>query len=594
MPSATRLGWVYSFAVGGLASATGLLLQDYLRSAWQIRGLPERVMEWLLLYLPLDLFERGIGQFGASAKVIGLTATTFGMAMVLALIGAAALHAGWSSWRLLGIGLALWLLTMAVVMPITGAGFFASSLQVEPALSAAGYLFVALGYVSVLTGGRLVAQRSVRTRSIVLAERRALLTSLVGAVAAGGLAQILGRGGGFVISSLPLALPPSQTASTQPQLVTTPAAPSSARTLTAISTAGASSAGTATAGQRALAAPVGGSAATLEPVLEPPPPRPLNRDQDGSLTAAGRPKGQLAPAITANDDFYVVTKNAVADPQLDAAAWRLVIEGEVQNPVQVDYRTLRTLPSVEVVRTLECISNLTSGCNLTTFGCDLISTARWRGARLADVLELAGGLKATAVGLAFMSADEFSAGLPVDVAADPNALVVFEMNGLPLPREHGFPVRLLVAGRYGMKNPKWLTSIRVMDREYLGWYEQRNWNKDGFVKTMSRIDVPEDGASLVAGDQRLAGIAYAGSRGVSKVDYSTDGGATWRPARLLGAMPGSDAMVRWDATFPIGAGQTLDITVRATDGQGDEQTEEFQLPQPDGATGRPSITATGA
>src|SRR5207248_10162349 len=140
-------------------------------------------------------------------------------------------------------------------------------------------------------------------------------------------------------------------------------------------------------------------------------------------------------AITANEDIYIVTKNAVADPIVDAASWRLVIDGEVNMPVQVDYRTIRDLPAVDVVKTIECVSNFTAACYLTSFGCDLISTARFRGARLSDVLKLAGGLKPNVIGLAFLSADEFTAGLLADIAQDPETLVVYEMNGQPLPRE---------------------------------------------------------------------------------------------------------------------------------------------------------------
>ena len=282
------------------------------------------------------------------------------------------------------------------------------------------------------------------------------------------------------------------------------------------------------------------------------------------------------------------------DPLVDASAWRLVIDGEVISPVQVDYRTLRSLPSVETTKTLECISNFTAACNLTSFGCDLLSTAHWRGARLSDVLDLAGGLKSSAVGLAFLSTDEFSAGLPTDVVQDPETLVVYEMNGQPLPREHGFPARLLVPGRYGMKNPKWLAGIRAMTQEYAGWYEQRNWNKDGIVKTMSRIDTPFDGAVLASGPQRVAGVAYAGDRGVSLVEFTADGGVTWLPGQLLEPMPGKDAMVRWEGTFSVPPGGGVTLTVRATDGTGQVQTEEFQLPQPDGASGRDSITVTAA
>jgi DMSO/TMAO reductase YedYZ molybdopterin-dependent catalytic subunit len=171
---------------------------------------------------------------------------------------------------------------------------------------------------------------------------------------------------------------------------------------------------------------------------------------------------------------------------------------------------------------------------------------------------------------------------------------VYEMNGQPLPREHGFPARLLVPGRYGMKNPKWLAGIRAMTQEYQGWYEQRNWNKDGIIKTMSRIDVPADGARLTVGEQRIAGIAYAGDRGLTKVEFSTDDGGTWRPAQILEPMAGKDTMVRWEATLAVPVVASLTITVRATDGAGDVQTEEFQLPQPDGASGRDSITVSAA
>ncbi len=282
------------------------------------------------------------------------------------------------------------------------------------------------------------------------------------------------------------------------------------------------------------------------------------------------------------------------DPVVDVAAWRLIIDGEVNRPVQLDYRALRALPVVELTKTLECVSNFTAGCSSTSFGCDLISTARWKGARLSDVLDLAGGLKPTAVGLAFVSTDEFSAGLTTDIVDDPETLIAYEMNGQPLPREHGFPARLLVPGRYGMKNPKWLAVIRAMTEEYQGWYEQRNWNKEGVIKTMARIDVPADGARLAPGVQRIAGIAYAGRRGLSTVEFSIDAGVTWQAARILEPMPGNDAMVRWETMISLPVTASLTLTVRATDGTGEIQTAEFQLPQPDGASGRDAITISSA
>ena len=577
MEPAVKLAWLPAIVIACLATALAMYVQNLLRTIWQIRSLPERVMEWLLLFVPLDLFERGLAQLGADAKEVALAGTVVGMAALLVVLGALALRSGLKTWLLLGLGVGMWLGAMGLIMPLTGAGFFARRLLISPLLTSAGYLLVFLAYASVLMAGRLVSHRGVHRRPTMM-ERRALLVGLGSMLAAGLAATFVGRGGGLVPSPLPLASVPTR----RPLTPTPPPASSNAGAL----------APTPNPTQPTAVAAAAPPPATLEPVPNPPVPRRLARDKDGALSAAGRPKGELASPITANDDFYIVTKNAVSDPIVDAASWRLVIDGEVNRPVQIDYRTLRALPAIDVTKTLECISNFTAGCNLTSFGCDLISTARWRGVRLGDVLDLAGGLKSSAVGLAFISTDEFSAGLPTDVVDDPETIVVFEMNGQPLPRDHGFPARLLVPGRYGMKNPKWLAGIRAMSQEYAGWYEQRNWDKVGIVKTMSRIDLPANGAVLDAGEQRVAGIAYAGDRGIKNVEFSTDDGGTWRPARLLEPMPGRDAMVRWEGTFSIRQSQSLTITVRSTDGTGDVQTEEFQLPQPDGASGRDAISVS--
>jgi DMSO/TMAO reductase YedYZ molybdopterin-dependent catalytic subunit len=559
--------------VGASASAVAMLLQNLLRSLWQVRSLPERVMEWLLLFVPLDLFETGLAQFGANAKELALTLSVVGMAILLASLGALLIVRGWQGWRLLTVGLGLWLLTMLVLMPVTGAGLFATGLLVSPALTNAGYLLVFLAYACIL---QLASLHAPAQETEVMQQRRALLAGLTGVVLSGSLAALVGRDGGLASSSLPLvaAAPATPTPPPDPAAAAQPVA--------------------ARAQPTPQAAPQPQPTPTPDPFPNPPLSRRLARDQDGAVTAAGRTSGQLAPAITSNDDFYVVTKNAVADPLLEAATWRLVLDGEVNNPVQLDYRTLLALPAVEVTKTLECISNFTTSCSLTSYGCDLLSTARFRGARLSDVLELAGGLKSSAMGLAALSSDEFSAGLPIEIVDDPDTLIAYEMNGAPLPREHGFPARLIVPGRYGMKNPKWLAGIRAMDREYAGWYEQRNWNKDGIVKTMSRIDTPLDGALLPTGAQRVAGIAYAGDRGVSRVELSVDGGATWQIARFLEAASGKDAMMRWETTFVMPATGSLTLTVRATDGTGEVQSQEFQLPQPDGAAGWASVTVSSA
>ncbi|HUZ76206.1 MAG TPA: molybdopterin-dependent oxidoreductase, partial [Chloroflexota bacterium] len=221
----------------------------------------------------------------------------------------------------------------------------------------------------------------------------------------------------------------------------------------------------------------------------------------------------------------------------------------------------------------------------------LISTAKWTGARLADVIKLAGGLGAGVVAIAAVGADEFSSALPATAATDPEVLLAYQMNDQPLPREHGFPVRLLIPDRYGMKNAKWIINIKPMTQAYLDWYGQRNWNQQGIVKTMSRIDVPAANAKLAPGASQIAGIAYGGSRGIANVQFSPDGGSSWQPATVEPPL-GQDAFVRWHGTFQLAAGQTAQLTVRATDGTGALQVQTFNLPQPNGGTGWDSIAVS--
>jgi DMSO/TMAO reductase YedYZ molybdopterin-dependent catalytic subunit len=308
-----------------------------------------------------------------------------------------------------------------------------------------------------------------------------------------------------------------------------------------------------------------------------------------------RRSGELSTFVTPNDLFYVTTKNPVADPVVEGAGWRLVVEGEVARPVQLDYRTLRRLPPVELHRTLECISNFVDKPELAPFGNGLISNALWKGARLADVLALAGGLKPTARWLTLVGADEFSSVVPAEVAADPECILAYEMNGQVLPREHGYPARLLIPGRYGMKSAKWVTALRAQEQEALDWYGQRGWSREGVVKTMSRIDTPAPGARLPAGRQGIAGVAYAGDRGVARVEYSADGGRTWRPAEIVERAPsGRDAWVIWRGMFEMPASGKVTLRVRATDGGGARQIETFSLPQPDGASGWHTVEVAAA
>jgi DMSO/TMAO reductase YedYZ molybdopterin-dependent catalytic subunit len=322
---------------------------------------------------------------------------------------------------------------------------------------------------------------------------------------------------------------------------------------------------------------------------EPAVARDLSRDKDGAVLQSGRAAGQLAPAITSNRDFYIVTKNAGGDPSLRPGDWRLLVDGEVERSFQLDYATLRKLPAVQVTKTLECISNFVGKPELAPFGAELISTAQWKGVAVRDILALTGGPKPSAQWMAVLSADEYTSALPIEAAMDPATLLVYEMNGEVLPREHGYPARLLVPGRYGMKNPKWVIGLRPMSREFLDWYGQRNWSKEGIVRTMTRIDSPAPGAKPSAGENTLSGIAYAGARGIKRVEYSSDGGDTWDDAEVLEPAPGQDAWVRWQGPFEFVPGARVTLVARATDGNDAVQNQEFTLPEPNGGTGWPRI-----
>ena len=282
-----------------------------------------------------------------------------------------------------------------------------------------------------------------------------------------------------------------------------------------------------------------------------------------------------------------MSKNIV-DPQVGAGGWRLEVAGLVEASFSLSYEELKAMPAVEQFTTLVCISNEIGG--------DLISNARWRGVPLAKLLEGA-RLGEGAKEVAFLAADGYSESLPVDHAMRGEVLVAYEMNGEPLSQKHGFPARLLVPGLYGLKSVKWLTGIEVVDYDFKGYWQKRGWSDDAIVKTMSRIDVPEDEAKLVdidspvdgrtlsaAEEVNAGGIAFAGLKGVSRVELSVDGGVTWQQAVLRRALSPYTWQLwtwRWQEPAPGVGG----LVVRATDGRGMVQTAQLTETLPDGATG---------
>lgn len=296
------------------------------------------------------------------------------------------------------------------------------------------------------------------------------------------------------------------------------------------------------------------------------------RDVYGGATS--RQRGVIPDPVTPVGQFYVISKNFV-DPSVDADGWKLELTGLVDTRGALSYQDLLALPQHQQMTTLTCISNPIGG--------DLISNAEWTGVRLSDLL-LEAGLHPGAVELALYAHDGYTESLPLSKALEPMTLLVHTMNGEPLTARHGKPARLIVPGKYGIKNVKWLRRIEIVAGDFRGFWQQRGWTDDATIQTMSRIDVPRSRQIVGLGPVDIGGIAFAGDRGVSRVEWSSDGGSTWRDVDNLESIaPLSWAI--WRSTWNPTERGTHRLVVRATDGRGDTQTERQQPPIPNGATG---------
>lgn len=305
----------------------------------------------------------------------------------------------------------------------------------------------------------------------------------------------------------------------------------------------------------------------------------------GSLAAR---KGRLAFAtvaemfakeVTPTEEFYVVSKNLM-DPTVDPAAWRLTVDGLVANPRTWTLADLETRADSENHVTLECVSNEVGG--------NLISTAPWRGIRLADLLADARP-DASADWVALTCADDYSVGIPLTKALDPRTILALRMNGEPLNPRHGAPARIVVPGLYGMFHAKWVTRITLVQGEYLGFWQRRGWTNRGAIRTTAIIATPRPDAT-VTGPTTIGGVAFAGDRGISRVEVSVDGGSTWTEAALKTPALSGSTWVLWTHPFDPPEAGVYRILARAVDGSGTAQEASAAPPFPDGAAGVDSIT----
>ena len=281
----------------------------------------------------------------------------------------------------------------------------------------------------------------------------------------------------------------------------------------------------------------------------------------------------LSPEVTPTGDFYTVSKNFI-DPSVNAPGWQLKVDGLVERPLTFDYDQLRALPASEGYYTLMCISNEVGG--------DLWGNASWKGVKLRWLLEQAGVQPGVSKAI-FSAADDYKDSVKIENAMHPDALLAWEMNGAPLQQNHGFPARLLIPGIYGMKNVKWLTGIMLVKDDFKGYWQERGWNDAAPYQTASRIDVPRFRDTISPGPIDVAGVAFAGDRGIQKVEVSVDSGQTWQAAELKqGLSP--DTWQLWRANVNVTPG-TKSVRVRAWDGQGHLQVRQEQPPFPSGSTG---------
>lgn len=286
-------------------------------------------------------------------------------------------------------------------------------------------------------------------------------------------------------------------------------------------------------------------------------------------------KGEVKE-VTPNEEFYVQSYNTI--PRVNVKDWQLRVDGLVNNPLTFSYEgILKMEPHSEHI-TLGCIGN--------NIGGNSIGNALWTGIPLKGILDRA-GIKEKVKKVVFYAEDGYSDSIPLDVAMRPFNLLAYRMNNETLPSAHGYPLRLLVPGIYGMKNVKWIYRISLVDGDYKGYWEKEGWSDEAVFKTMSRIDTPVDGEAITEG-YPVQGIAFAGIRGIKRVEVSLDGGKDWADAIIKPPLS-PFSWVIWEYRLGSGKKGRLYIVVRATDGEGRLQEGERKRVYPDGAEGWHSV-----
>jgi DMSO/TMAO reductase YedYZ molybdopterin-dependent catalytic subunit len=299
---------------------------------------------------------------------------------------------------------------------------------------------------------------------------------------------------------------------------------------------------------------------------DPAPPFPTGLDRKVPGISSFR---------TPNDTFYRIDTRLTL-PTLGVEDYELIVDGDVENELSFSFQDLLDMDLIERDITLTCVSNDVGG--------PYVGGARWLGVRLTDILDRA-GVGDSADQILSTDVDGMTISTPLAVATDGrDAMIAVGMNGEALPREHGFPVRMVVPGLYGYVSAcKWITrmTLTTYDAQEAYWTE-RDWAIDAPIKIASRIDTPKSFEEIDAGRTFIAGVAWAQDRGIGKVEVQIDGGE-WQTAEL-GPSAGVDYWRQWYLPWEARSGE-YSLSVRAVTQDGEVQSPAKAMPFPDGSSG---------
>lgn len=533
---------------GVLATLPALLVSSAYSFLWNRLWALEPITERVMLLTPVDLSQQLLLRLGTYARPLALFG---GLAVCIAIGGIVSVvagplppaHAGQSRARQLArpmLALTVLLLALFVVFP---------PLYALPTLILAGLYVAALGWPLLRPSRPLSALRS-RTRPAGEAEAHRVAT--------------LPGVGPYQYER---AAPPAGSAVPDPRAA-------------ALSGAGTRGAFLADSARILGATAVLTALLLVEPwykgltvhrhggrlfAFRTPPPRHPGFDLAG-----------LSPEITPPSEFYYLTKNLI-DPDLSADGWTLRLDGLVARQTAVTFDDLLALPRRDQWVTQECVSNPVGG--------PLISTALFSGVSLRRLLLRAGPLP-SATRLVMRAPDGHADSIPLSRAMEGDVLLAYGMDGAYLERAHGYPVRALIPGSYGFKSIKWVTHLELVDHSFKGTWQELGWTEAATVHTTARIDLARrEGTGML-----VAGVAFAGRRGIRAVQVRVEGGP-WIVASLHTPPISPLTWLQWRTTLPLPSGaRTLRVEARALDGSGNWQEQRQSDIYPAGATGYHGVT----